>query len=125
MMIETPNCTPPIRPDFTRRRPFEKVAVTSIAHQFQETSVVLAHLARLFERPRALNFKAPKVALDVPDVELEVAADEIGIVPRGFRIAWHERPGRRQTGRGGDFACQARDQKYSLCHDRHAQPEGV
>ena len=96
MMIETPNCTPPIRPDFTRRRPFEKVAANSLVHQFQEASVVLAHLARLFERPRALNLKAPKVALDVPHVDLKVAADEIDIVPRGLRIAWHERPGRRQ-----------------------------
>ena len=86
-MIETPNCTPPIRPDVTRRRPFGKVAVTSLVHQLQEATVVLAHLARLFERTGALLLQAPKVALDVPDVEFKVAADEICIVPRGLGIA--------------------------------------
>lgn len=96
-----------------------------LTNSLKEPAVVLADFTRFLKGPRSLFVETPKVALDVLDVELKVAADEIGIGLRVFRIAWHERPGRPQTGRGGGFARQARDQKYSLCHGRHAQPEGV
>lgn len=109
---------------FTDRvKPRHPHALKSLADRLEESPVVLAHLARLFKRPGAFFIQAPKVALDIPDVELDIAADDIGIVPNGLWIARDKGPGWRKTGCGDGIVGQTHQHKYSLRPARSAQPE--
>jgi hypothetical protein len=54
----------------------------------QKSAIVLADLPRFLKRAGAFTVEAPEVALDILNVILEVAADDIRIVPRGLRIVW-------------------------------------
>lgn len=97
----------------------------SFINCLQKAPVFLAHLARLFKSTRPLFFQTSKVALNVPDVELEVASDEIRIFARGLRILGNEGPRRRVAGFGGDGSGQNHQQKYSWCASGSLQPEGT
>ena len=75
----------------------------SFINCLQKAPVFLAHLARLFKSTRPLFFQTSKVALNVPDVEFEVASDEISVLPCRLRIIRNEGPRRWVAGcRGGN-----------------------
>ena len=97
----------------------------SFANGLQKTPVFLAHLTRLLKRTGALPLEAPKVALNVSNVELKVAADEFGVVSSRFGVAWNKWPRGRQTGFGGGTFSQKYQQKYTLCTSCAAQPKGA
>ncbi len=97
----------------------------SLTNGLQESVVVLADLSRFLKGPRPLFVKAPEVALDVPDVEIEIASYDVCVVASGLRITRHEGSRRRITGfRGGDSGKRS-EQKYSQSNASAAQPERV
>ncbi len=69
----------------------------SIPHQFEKPTVILTDFAGFFEGARTLLLEAAKVVLNVRDVDLKVPSDDVGIIPGGLRIAWHEGPDRGET----------------------------
>jgi hypothetical protein len=97
----------------------------SFINCLQEPTIFLAHFARLLKSPGPLFFQTSEVALDVPDVELKVASDEIGIFPCGLRITRNERPRRWVAGCRDGKSGQNHKQKYSRCVSGSLQPEGA
>ena len=89
----------------------------------QELAIFVAHFARLLKSTHALFFKTSEVALNIPDVELEITSDKIRIFARGLRILGNEGPRWRIAGFGGDSSGKADEQKCSLCTSQGAQPE--
>ena len=97
----------------------------SFINCLQEPAIFLAHLTRLLKSTRPLFFQTSEVALYVPDVELEVASDEISVLPDGLRITRNEGLRRRIAGcRRGNLR-QNHQQKYSRCASGSLQPEGA
>ena len=90
----------------------------SIPHQFEKPTVVLTDFAGFFEGARTLLLEAAKVVLNVRDVDLKVASDDVGIVPGRLRIAWDERSDRGET--GFCVACDRNEQKQ--CYRLHTHP---
>ena len=97
----------------------------SFINCLQEPAIFLAHLTRLFKSTRPLFFQTPEVALYVPDVELEVASNEIGIFAGGLRITRNEGPRRWVAGCRRGNSGQNHQQKYSWCTSGSLQPEGA
>jgi len=97
----------------------------SLINCLQKPAIFLAHLARLFKSTRPLFFQTSKVTLNVPDVEIEVASDEIGIFSGGLRITRNEGPRRWVAGCRSGNSGQNDQQKYSRCASGSLQPEGA
>ena len=97
----------------------------SFVNCLQELAIFLAHLTGLFKSPSPLFFQTSEVALNVTDVELEVASDEISILPCGLRITWNEGPGRWVARCRGGNPRQNHKQKYSRCISGSLQPQGA
>ena len=72
----------------------------SFTNGLQKTPVFLAHFSRLLKCTGALLAKAPKVALNVPNVELKIAPDNVGVVSGRWGVACNKWPHRRKTGFG-------------------------
>lgn len=97
----------------------------SLANRLQEPPVVLADLARFLKGPRPLLVKTPKVALDVPNVEIEIASDDVCVLASGLRVTRHKRSWRRITGFRGCNSSKGSEQKYSQSKGASAQPKRV
>ena len=97
----------------------------SLTNGLQEPAVVLADLPRFLKRPRPLFVETPEVALDVPDVEIEVASDDVCVLASGLRVTRYEGSRRRITGFRGGNSGKGSEQKYSKSNASAAQPERV
>ena len=64
----------------------------------QKSAIFLADFPRFFESAGAFAIEATEIALDVLDIIFEIATDDVRIVPRRLRIAWHEGTGMREAG---------------------------
>ena len=74
----------------------------SLTNRLKEPPVFLADVPRFLKGPRPLFVEALKVALDVTDVEIEIASDEVRVLSGRLRVIWHKGSLRRITGlRGG------------------------
>lgn len=97
----------------------------SLTNGLQEPAVVLADLTCLLKGPRPLFVETPKVALDVPNVEIEIASDDVCVLASGMRVTRDKRSRWRITGfRGGDSG-NGSEQEYSQSNARTPQPERV
>lgn len=94
----------------------------SLINLLQETPIFLADLSRLLKRPGTFFLETAKVALNVPDVELEIAPDDVGVVPHGLRIARDEWPAGRVAGLGGRGFGEEHEQKYNVRRLHTTQP---
>ena len=97
----------------------------SLANRLQEPPVVLADLTRFLKGPRPLFVETSKVALDVPNVEIEIASDDVRVLPGRLRVIRHERSWRRKTRFRGSESSEGSEQKYSQSNGSAAQPERV
>jgi len=97
----------------------------SFANGLQKTPVFLAHFTRFLKRTSTLLIKAPKVALNVPNVEFKVAPDKFGVVSSRLGVAWNIWPRWGQTGFGGCTSGQNHQQNYSLRTAGAVQPKGA
>ncbi len=94
-----------------------------VLDRLKETTVFLAHLPRLHKRSRTFFVQAPKVGLNVLDVEVEILSDEITKLFGGIRIARDERSCWRDTRLGVSTAHQTPTNDRSLRNCGHTQPE--
>lgn len=97
--------------------------LSSLTEALQESTILLTDLSRLLKGAPALAIKATKVALNIPDVELEVMLNDIGEVARGLRVTRNEGSLGSQTGRRMRVSDQNHQQKYSLRRSCAPQPE--
>ena len=104
---------------------FGRVAPPSLTDRLQEMPVVLADFSSLLEGPCALAVQAPKIDLNIPDIELKVPSNDIGKLFGRLRITWNKGPLWRITGFGGGTSGPKQQQKYSLQEFAPFQPEGV
>jgi len=94
----------------------------SLTNRLKEPPVFLADVPRFLKGPRPLFVEALKVALDVTDVEIEIASDEVRVLSGRLRVIWHKGSLRRITGLRGGGSSKASDQKYSQRNASSAQP---
>lgn len=97
----------------------------SLTNGLREPAVVLADLPRFLKGPRPLFVETPKVVLDVTDVEIEIASDDVCVLASGLRVTRHKRSWRRITGFRGCDSSKESKQKYSQSGARADQPERV
>ena len=125
MILALQNDQPQEKRFTDRVRPQHLHALKSLAERLEESSVVLTDLTRLLKRAATFVVKTPKVALDVPDVELEVLLDDVGEVPSCLRVTRNEGSRWRQTGRRIRNSSKNQQQEYSLRRSCAPQPEGT
>ena len=97
----------------------------SLANRLKEPAVVLADVPCLFKGASPFLIEAPKVALDVTDVEIEIASDDVRVLLGRLRVIRHEGSWRRITGFRGRDSSTGSEQKYSQSNASAAQPERV
>lgn len=94
-----------------------------VLDRLEESAVFLAHLPRLHKRSRTLFVQAPKVVLNVLDVEIEILSDEIAELFRGIWVARNERPCWREARLSVSATHQAPTNDCSLRDCGRTQPE--
>jgi len=99
-----------------------KSGARSLPNSLKEPPIILADFPRLFEGTCPFLIEAPKVALDVPDIEFEITSDDVRVFSGCLRVTWHERAWRRITGLRGGGSSKASEQKYSQRNASSAQP---
>lgn len=105
--------------------PAKHLSGLSFANGLQEASIFLAHFTRLLKRAGPLLIKAPKVVLNVPNIEFKVAPNNVSVISGRMGIVWNIRSRGRQTGFGGSTSDHKYLQKYNLCTNCTNQPESA
>ena len=111
------------RPSYFDHRLSSCATWNSVAGGLKEATVVLTYLLRLVERSLAFLIQAPKVSLDISDVELEVLTNEFSKLMRIIRIGGNKWSSRSMASLSLHFSNEDHQRRKCPWKAGSAQPE--